>query len=110
MSRPISSTARVLLPRAPNDFRDRRGNSPMRTVVLQFAAALGVMLVAPAGAYAEECPSGYTGTWPDCVDVDECLVKNGGCNRQTVCTNVPGTRECGPCPSGFTGSGETTCT
>jgi hypothetical protein len=36
---------------------------------------------------------------------------NGGCDWQVSCTETEaGTVSCGPCPEGFSGSGETTCT
>ncbi|MBI5548583.1 MAG: DUF1566 domain-containing protein, partial [Deltaproteobacteria bacterium] len=35
---------------------------------------------------------------------------NGGCDVLTSCTNTAGSRTCGACPAGFTGSGEAGCT
>jgi hypothetical protein len=43
------------------------------------------------------------------VDVDECLARNGMCDALTTCTNTPGSRTCGACPSGYSGTGVTTC-
>jgi hypothetical protein len=51
------------------------------------------------------CPAGYRREAGDCVDIDECLDLNGGCDPRTTCTNVPGSRTCGPCPTGFTDTG-----
>ncbi len=33
-----------------------------------------------------------------------------GCDTLTSCTNTPGTRTCGACPNGYTGTGATGCT
>jgi len=37
---------------------------------------------------------------PSPVDIDECSVNNGGCG-DLICTNTPGSFECG-CPPGLT--------
>ena len=39
-----------------------------------------------------------------CVDIDECLVDNGGCGAFADCTNTVGGRECA-CQDGFEGDG-----
>jgi hypothetical protein len=44
------------------------------------------------------------------VDTDECGIDNGGCDPLTTCIDTPDSRTCGPCPSGYSGSGDTTCT
>jgi hypothetical protein len=62
-----------------------------------------------AYADAAACPTGYTGTAGNCVDIDECLTNNGGCDPHTTCTNTPGSRTCGACPPGYSGTGETGC-
>ncbi len=55
-----------------------------------------------------ECPPGaFVGT-SGCVDINECLTNNGGCDANATCTNTPGSRTCA-CKSGFTGNGAT-CT
>ena len=43
------------------------------------------------------------------LDVNECLVKNGGCYSKRQCTNTPGSRTCGNCPGGWTNDGATSC-
>ena len=68
---------------------------------------------APAAAAAAEpgmCPPGFTGS-PDtkCVDVNECAVRNGGCNKLAACVNTPGSRTCGVCPEDFAGNGYIGC-
>ncbi|MBL8788198.1 MAG: hypothetical protein JNJ59_25110, partial [Deltaproteobacteria bacterium] len=56
------------------------------------------------------CPAGYAGTGATgCVDIDECLTQNGGCDSRTSCQNMAGGRTCGACPAGFTGTGATGC-
>ncbi|KAK3262229.1 hypothetical protein CYMTET_28903, partial [Cymbomonas tetramitiformis] len=69
-----------------------------------------------AGGFScSECPRGYrteAGARPgtvDCVDVDECSSRNGGCDYSTVCINVAGGSTCAACPEGFLGSGEAGC-
>jgi hypothetical protein len=41
---------------------------------------------------------------------DPCLSGNGGCDPLTSCTNDEGSPLCGPCPGGYAGTGDTTCT
>ena len=45
----------------------------------------------------------------DCLDVNECLINNGGCRNRRTCTNTAGSRICGDCPSGFVNGGDTDC-
>ena len=60
--------------------------------------------------YCCQCGQGFElAAGPTCVDVDECLTQNGGCDLRTTCTNTPGSRVCSACPAGFTGTGETVC-
>lgn len=56
------------------------------------------------------CPTGFSGS-PEigCVDVNECAVYNGGCNRLAACVNTPGSRTCGACPEDFAGNGYIGC-
>src|SRR5262245_6063051 len=58
----------------------------------------------------QTCALGYTAT-PDkgCVDINECLQGNGECDPQTKCTNTPGNRTCGACPTDFLGDGYLGC-
>ncbi len=44
-----------------------------------------------------------------CTDVNECATSNGGCYTRTTFSNTLGSRACGPCPAGFTGTGATAC-
>ncbi len=67
------------------------------------------------GSYTCSCNSGYTGASTtgaaaSCTDINECATGNGGCDPLTICTNTPGSRTCGSCPSGYTGTGATGCT
>ncbi|KAL3836256.1 hypothetical protein ACJMK2_021695 [Sinanodonta woodiana] len=56
------------------------------------------------------CDSGWTksGSAPACtVDVDECNSNRPPCSQDppVMCINLPGSFQCGPCPTGFTGNG-----
>jgi len=59
-----------------------------------------------------ECPEGFR-THPEvamaCLELNECLTNNGGCDARTTCTNIVGSRTCGSCPPGFMGDGENGC-
>ena len=48
------------------------------------------------GSFNCSCGTGYNGSWPACVDIDECAVGNGGCGDATFtdCVNRPGNRLC----------------
>lgn len=72
------------------------------------AAVPAAVAAVPAGEGL--CPAGFTGS-PDtkCVDVNECAVRNGGCNKLSACTNTPGSRTCGACPEDFAGNGYIGC-
>ena len=39
-----------------------------------------------------------------CIDINECLVDNGGCHDVANCFNVPGSRNCA-CIRGYLGNG-----
>ncbi|MBL8935664.1 MAG: hypothetical protein JNM69_14000 [Archangium sp.] len=54
------------------------------------------------------CLPGYAASGSGCVDVDECLLGNGGCSLDATCTNTVGSRTCA-CKPGFGGDG-LTCT
>jgi hypothetical protein len=59
---------------------------------------------------ATMCAPGFSGTpQKGCVDVDECAVRNGGCNRFADCDNTPGGRTCSACPEKFAGDGYVGC-
>jgi len=63
------------------------------------------------GFYACGCPAGYS-LAPNgraCTDINECRTRNGGCDPLTACMNIPGTRTCSDCPTGYSGSGLTAC-
>jgi cysteine-rich repeat protein/parallel beta-helix repeat protein len=51
---------------------------------------------------------GYTcsGSPSVCVDVNECMVNNGGCSPNASCTNTPGSYTCA-CNPGYVGDGVT---
>jgi hypothetical protein len=56
------------------------------------------------------CQPGFVpGNQGGCIAATSCEVRNGGCDPQTKCTSKNGSRECGPCPPGFTGDGESGC-
>ena len=42
-------------------------------------------------------------------DVNECLVKNGGCDSKRKCINLPGSSKCGDCPAGWLNEGASGC-
>ncbi|KAK3289078.1 hypothetical protein CYMTET_3484 [Cymbomonas tetramitiformis] len=78
----------------------------------------------PDGRVCDPCPTGFAGDGETCEDVDECTEANRGCFSNltlprgavvTACTNqltsaaFPAGRQCGPCPDGYKGSGETEC-
>jgi hypothetical protein len=85
-------------------------------LVLALSAAFGASAPvtpqspAPAAAQDGTCPMGFSGS-PEkgCVDVNECAVYNGGCNRLAACVNTPGSRTCGACPEDFAGNGYIGC-
>ena len=52
------------------------------------------------------CPAGSTGSGVKCVDINECLLDNGGCDSNAQCSNTTGSFSCA-CKSGFTGNGKT---
>jgi hypothetical protein len=55
------------------------------------------------------CKDGFELRSGVCVDIDECANDNGLCDEHAVCTNTPGGRSCGKCPSGYNGTGDTQC-
>ncbi|KAK3284360.1 hypothetical protein CYMTET_7991 [Cymbomonas tetramitiformis] len=74
---------------------------------------------APRGRLCGACPEGYKGSGETgCVLVTTCAMNNGGCwvgsgdyaEFSTACTDIPGVgTECGACPEGFEGTGDTGC-
>ncbi|MEO8077808.1 MAG: calcium-binding EGF-like domain-containing protein [Acidobacteriota bacterium] len=63
-----------------------------------------------ASADPTACAPGFSGSpAAGCVDVNECAVSNGGCNRFSECTNTPGSRTCSACPEKFAGDGYLGC-
>lgn len=69
----------------------------------------------PAKADGASCDDGSGATIDDqcvggaCVGVNPCSVNHGGCDLLVSCTATPGGRVCGPCPQGYSGTGETGC-
>ena len=87
------------------------------SLVLTLAAILSAasapvvpQAAAPAATKDGLCPAGFSGS-PEkgCVDVNECAVRNGGCNKLAACINTPGSRTCGACPEDFAGNGYLGC-
>jgi hypothetical protein len=65
-----------------------------------------------SGSGVCSCDSGYARAPDDvtaCIDIDEFAVNQGGCDSLTACTNLPGSRACGPCPAGYLGDGTSGC-
>ena len=76
------------------------------------APAAAVLFAAPA----EQCPAGTTGEAGQCVNINECAINNGSCSPLVTCTDLTPSEAnsfqrftCGPCPSGYTGSGYAAC-
>ena len=61
------------------------------------------------GGAAVTCEAGFEKRGSACVDIDECAVNNGGCDKLATCTNTPGSFVCGACPAGYTGTGASDC-
>src|SRR4051812_31803755 len=58
----------------------------------------------------DHCKAGFTGPLlGQCIDINECAVRNGGCDALSTCTNTVGGRTCGECPAGYSGTGEKGC-
>lgn len=59
--------------------------------------------------YKCECKTGFSGTSPDCEDINECDPNNPqhDCVALAACQNTPGSFTC-QCPSGYTGNGKNT--
>ena len=52
------------------------------------------------------CSSGYTGSFGNCIDINECQVGPSRCSPQATCDNTNGSFSCS-CNSGFSGDGVT---
>ncbi|XP_023933583.1 fibrillin-2 [Lingula anatina] len=52
------------------------------------------------------CKSGYTGDGFACIDIDECLVDRGGCDKNADCINMLSNHSC-VCKVGYSGDGFT---
>jgi hypothetical protein len=70
-------------------------------------ARFAVELFGGSGGANEASFDGFSLTSGACAQA--CDVDNGGCDPLTVCTNLPEGRSCGPCPTGYSGTGETGC-
>jgi hypothetical protein len=69
----------------------------------------GVCFQPVGGDKSCSCEAGYINDGPLSCVVDGCY-QNGGCDPLVACTRLPdGGHECGACPAGYTGSGETGC-
>ncbi len=67
-----------------------------------------------AGADASDanvlvCGPGFVPIGLACVDLDECLTDNGGCDLATLCTNSEGSFSCGECAAGYVGDAINGC-
>jgi hypothetical protein len=101
------------------------------TALRSFAPASGALfdrieLRAASGRYAIKGPGqgvafrlggaqlpdrpGYEVVGGAYVDLDECAGLERVCDPLTTCTNLPGSFSCGPCPAGYRGTGESSCT
>ncbi|HKU38910.1 MAG TPA: cadherin-like beta sandwich domain-containing protein [Polyangiales bacterium] len=56
-----------------------------------------------------ECMTGFVPGEVGCERPTDCKVANGGCDVLTTCEMRGMKRECGPCPAGYVGNGETGC-
>ncbi|HKP59199.1 MAG TPA: hypothetical protein VJV78_20895 [Polyangiales bacterium] len=56
-----------------------------------------------------ECLTGFVPGLAGCERSTDCKVANGGCDMLTTCTMRGSTRECGPCPAGYVGTGDMGC-
>lgn len=83
------------------------GTLLVASATLVFSAASPVWQQAPAADGS--CPAGYLAADGKCEDVNECAVNNGGCDILSSCTNTPGSRACGGCPTGAGGNGYQGC-
>lgn len=92
----------------------------MTEVADQVAASLAgpltlCLLALSACSSGELDPSGQCGPGTiesdngDCVELSGCLVDNGGCDPLTACTDNAGSMECGACPVGYSGDGDSGC-
>lgn len=62
------------------------------------------------GSFACFCGAGFSGTGSQaCVDIDECLIDNGGCDLARTCTNTAPGRTCDGCAAGYVAVGATAC-
>ncbi|XP_066930439.1 fibrillin-2-like isoform X6 [Clytia hemisphaerica] len=59
------------------------------------------------GSYVCACKTGFESTGLDiCTNIDECLINNGGCDRNALCTDTFGSFTC-ECNKGYFGDGFT---
>lgn len=61
------------------------------------------------GCSACVCPEGTVKDAGVCIPMNPCDANNGGCDVLTSCTQAANGVSCGPCPSGYTGSGAAGC-
>ena len=68
---------------------------------LNNGACVNITEVKPA--YCNCTGIGYQGYFCE-NDINECVTNNGGCHKDAICTNTPGSFNCS-CKSGFLGDG-----
>lgn len=86
----------------------------MRARLTHLAQLVGLVFLAGAllGACTESTPIDFdpdASNPPDSQDDDRCAIDNGGCDPLTECTVAGGEVQCGACPEGYRGDGETGC-
>lgn len=87
---------------------DEKGSNTSRSGNRSASTSAGVLV--PIDTSDTAASAGQASFEFECVDVNECAVRNGGCDARVTCSNTPGGFECGPCPMGYKGDGAVGCT